>query len=648
MSENKINELLESETAIRSKENILHALTEISSSVRRRLGLKRFVEYFFSYEKRREETYLSREGLRVLYSKWLALSQQPSIPQQPRVRKLYQAQLLRDISTICDTERTHGDTIGTKGWVRGWLTTYATDAHVDIELNTPMFVTGMIVHAVNVKASPRSMELWAKGEKKDEWMYVRGFRFRDRDYEGSHGNFDYNKQEMFYVLGQSSNQEAFQEDDWQWHPLAGPGRITSEKPDLYMKSKFWRWKILDSNGGGYVGINNFSLYGREATLPSPENVEAKSQGTGATISWTMDKDVEVDRFHIIAHPGGFGNYSNGSFYEECAGTQTGCIVSRLSPKVLYQFQVVAVDSQGGESMPSKVTNGVVAPEWALEDEGPIFDSSLPEFSTEESIQVYDDLDGIGKSYYSMLVSFRFLVEYTNLTPPEELTEFASMMEGFRSMIHGNFQVAHKLDNNKVTLYISGSLEDTVNERKYISKYTLPKLKLWCDGNGYDFAGVDLRWGLESEIADDHKTFDVHMQGLEKAFNQSSLVIFYFLSGERYGSVLLPSEISKADRDAVRSELKDSMKWIIDITYVLDENGNPPLYHLRKISDIESMSEHRFWDGKSKTWCTNSDLLLNAFSAQRCSFFAERNYDSYDEEQKCQSRVEALGAIFDHR
>jgi len=176
-----------------------------------------------------------------------------------------------------------------------------------------------------------------------------------------------------------------------------------------------------------------------------------------------------------------------------------------------------------------------------------------------------------------------------------------MEEALQKLISGNFDFVDRLSNsNKITLYVSGSLEDTLVERKYISQFVIPKLELWCSAKGYDFSGIDLRWGLSSEISDDHQTSTIHMQELEKAYNQSAMTIFYFVSGEKYGSVLLPSVISQADREAVRSELKENMKWIIDEAYYLDENGDPPVYKLQKISEIEKGSRNmKFWDGSGK-------------------------------------------------
>ena len=191
------------------------------------------------------------------------------------------------------------------------------------------------------------------------------------------------------------------------------------------------------------------------------------------------------------------------------------------------------------------------------------------------------------------------VEYESLEIPPDDTDFSDSDVAFYQLICGNIAIADKLStSNKVTLYISGSLEDTHVERKYINRYVIPKMELWCNAHGYDFFGVDLRWGTTSEITDDHKTYVIHMDELRKAYSNSFITLFYFISGQRYGSALLPPVISQADREAIREELKESIRWVLDASYYLDENGDPPVYRLQNISQIENSAKHSFWDNES--------------------------------------------------
>jgi len=156
------------------------------------------------------------------------------------------------------------------------------------------------------------------------------------------------------------------------------------------------------------------------------------------------------------------------------------------------------------------------------------------------------------------------------------------------MLKGDFKAVGTLVNsNKVVLYISGSLEDTLVERRYISDYVIPKLAQWCSAKGYDFSGIDLRWGLQRELSEDHKTLSIHKKELDRAYQNASLTVFCFLSGEKYGSVMLPPTLSIYDRNVIHENMKPSMRWILDLSYKLDDNGQPPVYVLRSVHVISA-------------------------------------------------------------
>ena len=214
----------------------------------------------------------------------------------------------------------------------------------------------------------------------------------------------------------------------------------------------------------------------------------------------------------------------------------------------------------------------------------------------------------------------------------ESIKYADSEIAFRELLDGKFDAIEQLSNsNGVTLYISGSLEDTRVERKYISKYAIPTLELWCHANGYDFTGIDLRWGLASEVADDHQTYAIHVSELERMCQSSSLAVFCYISGEKYGSTLLPDVISVEDRDAIFEGLKDSLKWIVDLTYYLDENGDPPVYKLRSISEINKRNKSGFWDRKGEPCRVHRATGLNwdAYREQRHLFTDKGNHGRHD-------------------
>ena len=394
-------------TDVLLKDRVVEILVDALNPGGRVETLRRFVNYYFAHEKKKESLEITSAELTSIYDKAKISITQNVIANRRRIKKLYSSRNLKDETEICATHRAHGKPQGTRGWVDGWLTTYPSDAHVDLQLDSPMVVTRMMVYAVNVKASPTSMELYAKDEATNEWSLVRGFNLRRRDYEGSHGVHEYNKFEMFYVLGHASNQQEYSKDNWEVHPLSGPGETTAGSPDHYMSSKYWRWRIVDSNGAGYVGINNFILYGREPGIPAPTNVQAEAFETGAKIRWDTVRDSSnISLFHVIAHPGSMTHHSNGSFYESCAGTESRFLFPDLCPGNSYQFQVVAVDAEGNEGIPSKASNIITVAQRTPHKKDTSFQQissrELADDAAKRSLGEYQSLYGLGTTLLPQL------------------------------------------------------------------------------------------------------------------------------------------------------------------------------------------------------------------------------------------------------
>ena len=57
------------------------------------------------------------------------------------------------------------------------------------------------------------------------------------------------------------------------------------------------------------------------------------------------------------------------------------------------------------------------------------------------------------------------------------------------------------------------LLDTSVERNTLMERVYPRLKSYCQGRGYDFQVVDMRWGVRDESTDDHMTTELCMREL---------------------------------------------------------------------------------------------------------------------------------------
>ena len=55
--------------------------------------------------------------------------------------------------------------------------------------------------------------------------------------------------------------------------------------------------------------------------------------------------------------------------------------------------------------------------------------------------------------------------------------------------------------------------DTKYERNALMERVYPKLKVFCQEQGYDFQIVDMRWGVREEAQNDHTTTDVCLKEL---------------------------------------------------------------------------------------------------------------------------------------
>jgi len=143
--------------------------------------------------------------------------------------------------------------------------------------------------------------------------------------------------------------------------------------------------------------------------PSPE-------GSGAKLVWSIEADdSHIDHFVVIEYPGGFGYYSFGATHV-CKSDARELDLVELSPGVLYQFQVIAVDSEGNESIPSKATEGIQIKEW-VQTENPrrIDDQPLDSIhDDDDNFEGYDQLAGEGESSYHSLSRVKLAFQSTRI------------------------------------------------------------------------------------------------------------------------------------------------------------------------------------------------------------------------------------------
>ena len=149
-------------------------------------------------------------------------------------------------------------------------------------------------------------------------------------------------------------------------------------------------------------MHDVHLHGRKPVYPVPKIVSAVAHETGARISWNKlkdadGKDLEVEAFHVIAYPGGFKHQSCGGFYEVCEGVCTSYDFLNLSSETEYQFQVVAVDTEKNEGMPSRASDPMMVNKWTMSEKKHVKQHEARVVESEEFQEIQPViLDGSGE------------------------------------------------------------------------------------------------------------------------------------------------------------------------------------------------------------------------------------------------------------
>ncbi|OWF56816.1 NACHT and WD repeat domain-containing protein 1 [Mizuhopecten yessoensis] len=66
----------------------------------------------------------------------------------------------------------------------------------------------------------------------------------------------------------------------------------------------------------------------------------------------------------------------------------------------------------------------------------------------------------------------------------------------------------------VRIFTSSTFTDTKFERNIWMSEAYPRVKAFCQEQGYEFQVVDMRWGVRDEASDDHSTTDLCLKELE--------------------------------------------------------------------------------------------------------------------------------------
>lgn len=169
---------------------------------------------------------------------------------------------------------------------------------------------------------------------------------------------------------------------------------------------------------------------------------------------------------------------------------------------------------------------------------------------------------------------------------EEEKENIAPNEFVEHMLNGDINLELPPLVRIVRIFTSSTFTDTFHERNSLMVNVYPKLKEYCQSQGYDFQVVDMRWGVRDEATADHMTSELCMRELKACQKLSTGPNFITLLGQKYGYRPFPPKIPANELDSMlevisnEADIELIKKW-----FYLDSNTIPSTYVLQPINDL---------------------------------------------------------------
>ncbi|WP_294591821.1 DUF4062 domain-containing protein [uncultured Bacteroides sp.] len=123
----------------------------------------------------------------------------------------------------------------------------------------------------------------------------------------------------------------------------------------------------------------------------------------------------------------------------------------------------------------------------------------------------------------------------------------------------------------IRLFVSSTFVDMEVERDLLQYRVFPEIYRYCNQKGWQFEGVDLRWGISQEAGYDQKTMQICLDELRRCQELSPQPNFLILLGERYGWIPLPEKIPAEDAIHIMSVATKKEAELFTCWYQLDTN-----------------------------------------------------------------------------
>lgn len=558
-------------------EQVERALFHPGSPILEGLALPECQEFLYEAFIADDNGVFSPEEVLRLNEQFIAAAKQKKIKKRKNKKKWYSHTLIEDKKfRIVDQTNALHDYKGTIGWPSGTLK-FSSEGGVEIEFEEEVLLTKLRIFTRDNQSTPEGFELWAE-ETDGEWKLAHKFKLGGRSCKRSETQEDYEKFECFYLFGDATSDPNVEE--WEVHPLVNPGIVEWSSKSIPLAQK-WKVKLVGKSLEDFVQIDKIWFHGKSTSkiLSSVTNVHVEVEGRDCKTSWEPPVMGNVHEFVVVAFPGGAEtHFVRGGIYEKCSGDCTELIFKQLVPNAPYFFQVIAVDADGTEGIPSSHTpTHITSGEWeyVLGDEAPAQaykGRDLPHFQRGET-RITRSAPEIEKSQ----------IDAT------ETVLMSDFQISVARLLSGDFKCTDVLNASRcITIFVSGTSEDTRAERDYLMEYGYPYAKLMCQSHGFEFAAVDLQWGLgkESSVDDDHSIVQIHLNTLARSIRKSAAAGFVYFSTEKYGYRALPGVVPIQQMDLMAGHLQDGpSKDVLMSWYARDDNSVPPVYVLQPVSTM---------------------------------------------------------------
>ncbi|UJR35756.1 hypothetical protein I4U23_028505 [Adineta vaga] len=140
----------------------------------------------------------------------------------------------------------------------------------------------------------------------------------------------------------------------------------------------------------------------------------------------------------------------------------------------------------------------------------------------------------------------------------------------------------KLIWNQIKILIISNKDEFVNERLMLTTETLPKLQQYflTQGIYINFIDCNLNWDLDPYRNPYHVLR--YMKEIHDAYRTSTGLFFLSFVGNKYGSIVLPIELSTTDFNNIKNAASDLNKDVklLERWYLLDDKLSPPAFKLK--------------------------------------------------------------------